>query len=225
MNLSRSVLFAALFCLLAPVVNAQDKPNIVLVNLDNFGWGEPGFNGGGIIRGTATPSMDALAAEGMRLTNFNVEAQCTPSRAGLMTGRYGIRSGNHTIPVAGGVYGMTQYEITMAEMLKEAGYNTAMYGKWHLGWSEGRYPKDQGFDEFYGVESTDQTLWTSQDRWQALGVEPPYVMEGTAGEKAAVVREYDLEYRALIDGDLTDKAIDFITRKNSEDNPSFYTTR
>ncbi len=105
---------------------AQEKPNIVLINLDNFGWGEPGFNGGGIIRGAATPAMDALAEEGMRLTNYNVEAQCTPSRAALMTGRYGIRSGNHTIPVAGGVYGMTQWEITMAEMLKDAGYNTAM---------------------------------------------------------------------------------------------------
>ena len=92
----------------------------------------------------------------------------------------------------------------MAEMLKDAGYDTAMYGKWHLGWSEGRYPKDQGFDEFYGVESTDQTVWSSQGRWQALGLEPPVVMEGIAGEEATVAREYDLEYRALIDGDLTD---------------------
>jgi arylsulfatase len=57
---------------------AQDKPNIVLVFMDNFGWGEPGFNGGGIIRGAATPRLDSLAAEGLRLTNFNVESQCTP---------------------------------------------------------------------------------------------------------------------------------------------------
>jgi arylsulfatase len=222
MKLIRSITTTVLFAvLIGSAALAQDKPNIVLINLDNFGWGEPGFNGGGIIRGTDTPAMDALAAEGMRLTNFNVEAQCTPSRAALMTGRYGIRSGNHTIPVAGGVYGMTQWEITMAEMLNEAGYSTAMFGKWHLGWSEGRFPKDQGFDEFYGVESTDQTLWTSQGRWQALGVEPPYVMEGTAGQAATVAREYDLEYRALIDGDLTDKAVDFITRSSSEDAPFF----
>ncbi len=205
----------------AGVAVGQERPNIVLINLDNFGWGEPGFNGGGIIRGAATPAMDALAEEGMRLTNFNVEAQCTPSRAALMTGRYGIRSGNHTIPVAGGVYGMTQWEITMAEMLKDAGYSTAMYGKWHLGWSEGRYPKDQGFDEFYGVESTDQTMWTTQGRWQALGLEPPHVMTGVAGQDATIAREYDMEYRALIDGDLTDKAIDFIQRKSGEDAPFF----
>ena len=219
------VLLRAIACalvLVMPVsVSAQDKPNIVLINLDNFGWGEPGFNGGGIIRGSATPAMDALAEEGMRLTNFNVEAQCTPSRAALMTGRYGIRSGNHTIPVAGGVYGVTQWEVTMAEMLNDAGYNTAMYGKWHLGWSEGRYPKDQGFDEFYGVESTDQTVWTSQGRWRALGLEPPHVMEGVAGQEATIAREYDLDYRAQIDGDLTDKAIDFIQRKSGEDAPFF----
>jgi len=202
-------------------VSAQDKPNIVLINLDNFGWGEPGFNGGGLIRGSETPAMDAIAAQGLRLTNFNVEAQCTPSRAALMTGRYGVRSGNHTIPVAGGVYGLTQWEITMAEMLKNVGYATAMYGKWHLGWSEGRYPKDQGFDEFYGVESTDQTMWTSQDRWQALGEEPPQVRQGIVGKKATVARVYDLEYRPLIDGDLVTKTIDFIKRKSGKDNPFF----
>jgi arylsulfatase len=96
---------------------AQDKPNIVLVFMDNFGWGEPGFNGGGIIRGAPTPRIDALAAEGLRLTNFNVESQCTPSRAAIMSGRYAIRSGNGTIPLGGGVYGLVQWEVTMAEML------------------------------------------------------------------------------------------------------------
>ena len=85
---------ALLSCLTA--AHAQDKPNIVLVFMDNFGWGEPGFNGGGIIRGAPTPRLDKLASEGLRLTNFNVEAQCTPSRSAIMTGRYAIRSGNGT---------------------------------------------------------------------------------------------------------------------------------
>ena len=93
MNKIRSgILF--LLLLSASVVMAQEKPNIVLVFLDNFGWGEPGFNGGGIIRGAATPRLDKLADEGLRLTNFNVEVQCTPSRSAIMTGRYAIRSGN-----------------------------------------------------------------------------------------------------------------------------------
>ena len=113
---------------LAPAY-AQDRPNIVLVFMDNFGWGEPGFNGGGIIRGAATPRMDTLASEGLRLTNFNVETQCTPSRSAIMSGRYAIRSGNATVPLGGGVYGLVQWEITMAEMLSDAGYSTGMFGK------------------------------------------------------------------------------------------------
>ena len=82
----------------APVhVVAQEKPNIVLIFMDNFGWGEPGFNGGGIIRGAETPRLDSLASAGLRLTNFNVEVQCTASRSALMTGRYAIRSGNGSL--------------------------------------------------------------------------------------------------------------------------------
>ena len=218
--------FVLIFCLfLSHIIGtaawAQDKPNIVFIFLDNFGWGEPGFNGGGIIRGTPTPEMDALAAEGMRLTNFNVESQCTPSRAATMTGRYGVRSGNHTVPLGGGVYGLTQWEITLAEMLKYADYNTAMLGKWHLGWSEGRYPTNQGFDEFYGVETTDVTVWRSLNGFAEADMEEPVVMQGVAGETATVARDYDLEYRGLIDGDLTEKAIEFINRKSQEDDPFF----
>ena len=70
---------------------AVHKPNIVLVLMDNFGWGEVGVYGGGVMRGAPTPNIDSIAAQGMRLTNFNVEAECTPSRSALLTGRYGIR--------------------------------------------------------------------------------------------------------------------------------------
>jgi arylsulfatase len=141
---------------------AQDKPNIVIIFLDNFGWGEPGFNGGGVSRGAATSRMDKLVDEGLRLTNFNVEVQCTPSRSALMTGRYAIRSGNGTVPLGEGIYGLVQWEITMAEMLSKAGYATAMFGKWHLGRTPGRFPTDQGFDEWYGVpNSTDESVYSS----------------------------------------------------------------
>jgi hypothetical protein len=104
----------------------EGQPNIVIVFMDNFGWGEPGFNGGGITRGAATPRLDKLASEGLRLTNFNVEVQCTPLRSAIMTGRYAIRSGNGTVPLGEGVYGLVQWEVTMAEMLTEAGYATGM---------------------------------------------------------------------------------------------------
>jgi len=74
------------------------KPNIVFILMDNLGYGEVGCYGGGVTRGAATPRIDKLATEGTRLTNFNVEAQCTPSRSALMTGRFAIRSGTHSVP-------------------------------------------------------------------------------------------------------------------------------
>jgi len=112
------VLIAA-FTVLSPALAApaQDQPNIVLIFMDNFGWGELGAYGGGILRGAPTPNIDSLAADGLQLLNFNVEAQCTPSRAAIMTGRYAVRTGNASVPLGTGVYGLTQWEETMAEML------------------------------------------------------------------------------------------------------------
>ena len=80
-----SPLGLVVFLLLCSPAVAQERPNVVLVFMDNFGWGEPGFNGGGVTRGAATPRLDRLAEEGLRLTNFNVEVQCTPSRSALET--------------------------------------------------------------------------------------------------------------------------------------------
>jgi arylsulfatase len=167
-------LFCAALLLFSCTVNAAtDKPNIVLVFLDNFGWGEPGFNGGGIIRGAATPNMDQIAAEGLRLTNFNVEVQCTPSRSAIMTGRYAIRSGNGTVPLGEGVYGLVQWEVTMAEMLSAAGYA----GKWHLGRTEGRFPTDQGFDEWYGIpNSTDESVYSEMQGFSESGINEAFVV-------------------------------------------------
>jgi arylsulfatase len=200
----------------------QDKPNIVLVFMDNFGWGEPGFNGGGVTRGAATPRLDRLADEGLRLTNFNVEVQCTPSRSALMTGRYAIRSGNATVPLGEGVYGLVQWEVTMAEMLSEAGYATGMFGKWHLGRTEGRFPTDQGFDEWYGVpNSTDEAVYSSLPGFSESGVAETYVMDARKGGAPTKVRPYNLDYRPLIDRDLTDRAVDFMRRQVEAGKPFF----
>jgi len=221
MFLVRSVL-VFLLLLSGSVTAAQDKPNIVLVFLDNFGWGEPGFNGGGIIRGAPTPRLDQLAGEGLRLTNFNVEVQCTPSRSAIMTGRYAIRSGNGVAPLNAGVYGLVQWEVTMAEMLSDVGYSTAMFGKWHLGRTDGRFPTDQGFDEWYGVpNSTDEAAYTTLEGFAESGVEESFVMEARKGQSPRKVRPYRLDYRPLIDGDLTDKAIEFMKRQSEADKPFF----
>ena len=140
---------------------SDNKPNIVLVVMDNFGYGEVGVYGGGVLRGAATPNIDSIAAEGFQLTNFNVEAECTPSRTSLMTGRYGIRARQRPDgPPRGIWWGITQWEITLAEMLSDTGYATGMFGKWHLGDTEGRFPTDQGFDEWYGIpNSSDRAFW------------------------------------------------------------------
>ena len=208
--------------LVASAAVAQQKPNIVLVFMDNFGWGEPGFNGGGIVRGTATPRLDQIAAEGLRLTNFNVEVQCTPSRSAIMTGRYAIRSGNGTVPLGEGVYGLVQWEVTMAEMLSEAGYSTGMFGKWHLGRTSGRFPTDQGFNEWYGIpNSTDESTYSSLQGFSESGLPETYVMEGKKGETPTKVRPYRLDYRPLIDRDLTDRAIEFMRRQAQSNKPFF----
>jgi len=212
-------------CLIPVVAVAQDKPNVVLILMDNFGWGELGVYGGGVLRGAPTPRIDELANEGMRLLNFNVEAQCTPSRAALMTGRYAVRTGNGSVPIDTPLYGLTQWEYTLAEMLSDAGYTSGMFGKWHLGHTKGRFPTDQGFDEWYGVpNSTDESYWPDNPLYRPDShafAKPSYVMEGNKGEEPRNVTIYDSRQRLLIDKELTDKSIDFMRRHASDEKPFF----
>lgn len=202
----------------------DSKPNIVLVLMDNFGYGEVGVYGGGVLRGAATPNIDSIAAQGLQLTNFNVEAECTPSRAALMTGRYGIRTRQTRDGAPRDIwYGLTKWEITLAEMLSESGYATGMFGKWHLGDAEGRYPTDQGFDEWYGIpNSSDQAFWPDSDSFQKdAGVKFTHIMTATKGQKPKKHEVYGRAKRATIDKEITDHAIDFIKRKAKTKEPFF----
>ena len=202
------------------------KPNIVLVLMDNFGYGEIGVYGGGVLRGAATPRIDSIAAEGFQLINFNVEAECTPSRSALMTGRYGIRTRQRQNgPPRGVWYGITKWEITLAEMLSDSGYSTAIFGKWHLGDTEGRYPTDQGFDEWIGIpRSSDRAFWPDSNSF-APGSHPDavftHVMSSKRGEKPKQLEVYDRKKRTTIDREITDQAIDFIKRKARTGQPFF----
>jgi len=138
------------------------KPNIVLILTDNVGYGELGVYGGGILRGAPTPRIDKLASKGTRLLNFNVEVQCTPSRSALMTGRFAIRSGTHSVPRGGVAEGLTLWEVTLGQVLSAQGYATGIWGKWHLGSSEARLPTNRGFDEWYGIPRTyTEVFWTA----------------------------------------------------------------
>lgn len=189
------------------------KPNIVFILMDNLGYGELGCYGGGILRGAPTPRIDKLATEGTRLLNFNVEAQCTPSRSAIMTGRFSIRSGTYTVPMGGEFDGLTRWEVTLPKLLSGVGYATGHFGKWHLGSVQTRLPNEQGFDEWYGIpRTTDEAFWPSDPQAKKAGVEFEHIMEGRKGEKSRELAVYDLEHRRLIDAEITRRTIDFMKR-------------
>jgi arylsulfatase len=205
-----------------PLKLPAKKPNILFIMADNLGYGEPGCYGGGILRGASTPRIDKLAGQGLRLLNYSVESQCTPSRSAILTGRFAVRSGTTRVPRGGLPYGLTQWEITLAELLSALGYATGHFGKWHLGDIQGRYPSDQGFDEWYGIpNSTSVSPWTS-----SLGFDPkvapvPHTMEGRKGQASRKLEVYDLKQRRLIETEITRRSIDFMKRSVSSGKP-FY---
>lgn len=197
-------------------------PHIVLILADNLGWGELGCYGGGSLRGAPTPRIDRLAAEGLRLLNFNVESDCVPTRSALMTGRHPIRTGALQSVPAGLPQGLIPWEITLAQLLAARGYATAIYGKWHLGDREGRYPKDRGFDEWYGIpRTTNESMFTGSPGFDPSVVDIPQVMEGRKGEPARNVAVYDLEMRRRIDADLIARTKDFMRRQVKAGTPFF----
>lgn len=201
---------------------AKNQPNIVFMLVDNFGYGDLGSYGGGVIRGVPTPKLDQLAAQGLRLTNFNVEPECTPSRSALLTGRMPIRSGTSAVELMGGLEGMAPWEYTLAELLADEGYVSAAYGKWHLGDVQGRYPTDQGFDEWFGFpHSSNAPLRELQPGYDVKLAGPEGLYEGKKGEKSRRVGDYDMAMRRRFDRQVTDRAIAFIDKHADSDRPFF----
>ena len=133
---------------LAPVHAEEPRPNIIVILADDLGNADLGYRGSDI----KTPNIDKLAKEGVQLESFHGMPVCTPARAALMTGRYPMRYGLQTLvifPSHG--YGLPTDEWTLPQALKEAGYQTSMVGKWHLGHADKKYwPQNRGFDHFYG---------------------------------------------------------------------------
>ena len=156
-------------------------PNIIVIFADDLGYGDLGIFGN---PGNSTPNLDRMAVEGQKWTNFYVAASvCTPSRAGLLTGRLPIRSGmcsdNRRVLFPDSNGGLPQSEITIARALKENGYKTAAVGKWHLGHLSPFLPTDHGFDSYFGipysndmdkVEKTDHFTLAENERYQAYNV-------------------------------------------------------
>ncbi len=124
-------------------------PNIVYIIADDLGWADVGFHGSDI----KTPNLDKLAGAGVTFDEFYTQPMCTPTRAAFLTGRYPLRYGLQTgvIPSPGS-YGLALDEVLLPEVMKDAGYKTALVGKWHLGHAKVDYwPKQRGFDSFYGA--------------------------------------------------------------------------
>ncbi|GJM19452.1 MAG: N-acetylgalactosamine-6-sulfatase [Phycisphaeraceae bacterium] len=156
----------------APPEAAPARPNVVLLLADDLGWGDTGYNGHPVLR---TPNLDQLAADGLRFDRFYAASPvCSPTRASILTGRHGIRQG---LPVANGGH-LRAEELTLAEALRDAGYTTGHFGKWHIGTIAPGYtirpdrldpvtdhttPGDNGFDEWFSTESSVAT-WDPYDK-------------------------------------------------------------
>lgn len=218
----------------APAQNK--KPNIVFILADNVGYGDLGPYGGGELRGCPTPRTDQLAREGLRLTQYLVEPGCTPSRTALMTGRYSIREGLSLIILPGSPNTLSAKAYTMGQLFKDAGYSTAIFGKWHLGGDIGKDPQSlpiaHGFDEFYGippdiswdsctyVDTIEMTHSIPYPR-DVLLEKGPQIVEGVAGGELKKVKPYTPEVRAEIDNELVAKSIDFMKRQSAAGKPFF----
>lgn len=136
-------------CVLFTAIHAQKKPNIILVLADDMGYSDIGCYGNPLI---SAPFLDAMARKGVMATNFvTTSPTCSPSRASLLTGRYCTRSGITYVIGPGSKIAMPDDEITIAEMLRTAGYQTGAVGKWHVGDYGAGLPNNQGFDFFYGM--------------------------------------------------------------------------
>ena len=183
---------AAVGVLLAgPVHGAVEapRPNVVFILADDLGYGDLSCYGATDI---ATPNIDRLAREGMRFTDFYSAANtCSPSRAALMTGRYPPRSGVNAVLFHDTPEGLPQSELTIAELLRDAGYRTGMVGKWHLGNTDEFMPWNHGFSEFFGVpHSNDEKNFFVYDGQRRL-LEPV--------DQSRLIRRYTDRVLAFLD--------------------------
>ena len=182
----RCALFA-LAVLCAPLVWAQ--PDVVVIVADDLGYGDVGYMGA---QDTRTPHLDALATEGVVLDRFYVAPRCSPSRAGLLTGRYPSRMGISEAVAWADTVGLPAAEVTLPERLRRAGYETALVGKWHLGTSCAHHPTRHGFDSFVGLLGGGARYFTratphGTDWWRGMEPEQPqgYTTDILADEAVA----------------------------------------
>lgn len=222
------VLLQALLILIWSGTNAQTKgekplPNIVIVYMDDMGYGDVDAYGG---IDYITPNIDKLAAQGMRFTNFYAaQPICTASRAALLTGCYPNRIGFFGAFGPNSPIGLSNQEVTIAEMVKKRGYATAIIGKWHLGDAEKFLPLQHGFDEFFGLPYSND-MWPvnydgepikpSDDAWDRKHNKP--LLPLVEGNKPVRYIK-TLKDQSMLTTWYTEKAVSFI--KRHKDKPFF----
>jgi arylsulfatase A-like enzyme len=212
----RTLLICA--CTAFQCLHAETKPNIVYILVDNWGWGDISIQGSTV----QTPRIDALAAEGIRLTNFNVQNQCTPTRSALHTGRLPIRSGTQKVPAPGEPDGLARWEYTIAELLSDAGYATTLNGKWHIGSKPGKMPNDQGYDEWWGInEGSNAAGYTDTPQFDPSVAEVPHIWEGVKGQPSTTVRLFDKPAKNTLDRETAERTIAFMQKNAQAQQPFF----
>lgn len=206
-------------------VGPAPRPNIIIMMADNMGYMDPGCYGGGDVLGAPTPRMDQMAKEGLRLTSFYSETQCSPTRAAMLTGRLPIRTGYNTATPPGVMAGLSPNETTLAEVLSDAGYKTAMFGKWHLGDIAESEPQNMGFDEWFGVlyhlNAYSQPERIGYDPNWELGSPIYGIVEAKKGENLSLVSPLNLTSMAFVDEQCVDRAIAYIKDQANSSEPFF----
>jgi uncharacterized sulfatase len=184
---------------------AGRPPNLIVILADDLGFGDLGCYGS---RTIATPRLDRMAGEGLRFTDFYVASPfCSPSRAALLTGRLPARCGVPYVLFPTEHTGLPPGELTLAELLRPAGYATALVGKWHLGWRREFRPQRQGFDEFFGLLHTnDVEEWTPGEAFRQLSLFAPLALLDGDRPVEAPVDQSRLTAR------YTQRALEFLRR-------------
>jgi arylsulfatase A-like enzyme len=210
------------------------RPNVLVVLFDDVGWGDFGCYGGGVAFGAPTPNIDRLARRGLLLTSCYSEPSCTPSRASLLTGRLPIRHGLQRPPMYGEKGGL-EGEVTLAQLLSEAGYVTQAVGKWHLGENLASQPQHVGFDDFYGFLSVSDmyTEWRdphffpeivysdARTEWVKNMPFNRCFVHALRGGEPEPVTEVDIPALSLLDEQWATYSIDFIQRMAGAQQPWF----
>lgn len=213
------------------------KPNILILLVDDMGWGDPGVYGGGIAVGAPTPEIDALVRGGLMLTSAYAQPTCTPTRAAILTARIPTRSGLTRPTLSGENPAVNPWdvEVTTADLLSAAGYRTAVSGKWHLGEAEGSWPHQAGFDEYYGILSVISDMSQQLDvrlypdlvlrpeRLAALqALSETAITHGVKGGPLEVAEEIaTIDELGQIDQKFADFSEDFIRRAVADETPFF----